>query len=240
MERLQKIIAAAGIASRRKAEELILAGKVRVNGHTVKELGFKADAASDTIVVNNKPLVKPALITYLLNKPRGYVCSAARQRDEKIVLDLLPPFPRVNPVGRLDKESEGLLLLTNDGALAEKLTHPRFTHKKTYVVECSWDKDAEQLPLAQLTARFAAGVRLKDGLLTVDDIVVKPLAPGRLSITITIHEGRNHILRRACSTFGLTVRKLRRVAVGKLVLNRLAPGEYRTLTSAEVSLLSQK
>ncbi len=237
MERLQKIIAAAGVASRRKAEELILAGKVRVNGHTVKELGAKADPAKDVIIVNNKPLEKPAVVTYMMNKPRGVVCSSVQQREEKIVLDLLPPFPRVNPVGRLDKESEGMLILSNDGDLAEKLTHPKYKHRKTYTVECAWDSDAKPISIAELTSKLKAGVSLKDGKLSMDDVSVKPYATGKLTITLTIHEGRNHVVRRACSTFGLTVKRLRRIAIGKLPLTKLAPGQYRVLSAAEVALL---
>ena len=144
-ERIQKIIAASGITSRRGAEQLILDGKVKLNGEKVRVLGTKANPEIDEIKVDGKVLPKHiSSITYLVNKPKGVVVSKTRQGDSKSITDLLPLKPAVYPVGRLDKDSEGLILMTNNGELAHKLTHPSFEHKKEYLVTVKWEKDSKK------------------------------------------------------------------------------------------------
>jgi 23S rRNA pseudouridine2605 synthase len=235
-ERIQKLIAASGIASRREAEELIRQGRVRVNGKVVSDLGSKA-LATDTILVHNKPLPKPQTVVYAVNKPRGVVCSRVKQGNEQLVTDLVPSYPRVYPVGRLDKESEGIILLTNDGELAQKLTHPSFEHKKEYYLKVKWEKKAVVKPLEWLEAQMLKGVKLGDGTARADKVKIKPGKPEELTIDITVHEGRKHLLRRMCATLGLEVTSLRRTKFGTLSLEHLKPGAHRLLTSAERTAL---
>jgi 23S rRNA pseudouridine2605 synthase len=234
MERLQKLIAASGICSRRAAEELILQGKVRVNGAVVRELGTKAGEA-DVILVNNKPLPKPQTVTYLLNKPRGVVCSMARQADTQIITDLVPPYPPVFPIGRLDKESEGLILLTNDGELANTLTHPKFEHAKEYWVTCrpevGFTPDYDLIK-----TRLLKGVKLGDGDAKADSINIRTEGK-KVILSITVHEGRHHLIRRMCATQRLDVDRLKRVKIGTLELASLKTGAWRVLTEKEISRL---
>jgi 23S rRNA pseudouridine2605 synthase len=223
-ERLQKILAQAGLGSRRACEELIAAGRVRVNG-SVAELGARADPESDRIEVDGAPVgVRPGLVHYLLNKPDGVVTTASDPQGRPTVVDLVPSEPRVFPVGRLDADTEGLLLLTNDGELAHRLTHPSFGVDKEYLAE------VEGSPSRGAVRRLREGVALEDG----------PTAPAKVSLVgdhllrITIHEGRNRQVRRMCAAVGHPVRRLVRVRVGPISDRRLAPGEWRPLTQSEV------
>lgn len=232
-ERLQKIIAASGVCARRKAEELLLAGRVTVNGETAK-LGDTADSATDEILLDGKPLPAPEIKrTLLLYKPRGYVTTAADEKGRKTVLELVPQDVRLYPVGRLDLASEGLLLLTNDGDLACRLTHPRHEIEKVYEV---WVRDWYD----------GAAQKLKAPIV-LDGYPIRPPALRVLShegeaakLELTIHEGRNRQIRRMCEHAGLTVTRLKRVAEGPLRLGDLKPGEYRELTDKEREELSVK
>lgn len=232
-ERLQKIIAASGVCARRKAEELLLAGLVTVNGETAK-LGDTADSATDEIQLDGKPLPAPEIKrTLLLYKPRGYVTTAADEKGRKTVLELVPQDVRLYPVGRLDLASEGLLLLTNDGDLACRLTHPRHEIEKVYEV---WVRDWYD----------GAAQKLKAPIV-LDGYPICPPALRVLShegeaakLELTIHEGRNRQIRRMCEHAGLTVTRLKRVAEGPLRLGDLKPGEYRELTDKEREELSVK
>jgi 23S rRNA pseudouridine2605 synthase len=228
-ERLQKILAQAGLGSRRSCEELIAAGRVRVNG-SVAELGSRADPASDHIEVDGAPVgVRPGLVHYLLNKPAGVVTTASDPQGRQTVVGLVPSEPRVFPVGRLDADTEGLLLLTNDGELAHRLTHPSFGVDKEYLAE------VEGAPSRGAVRRLREGVELEDG----------PTAPAKVSrvgdhlLRLTIHEGRNRQVRRMCDAVGHPVRRLVRVRVGPISDRRLAPGEWRQLTQAEVRSLER-
>jgi 23S rRNA pseudouridine2605 synthase len=228
-ERLQKVLAQAGFGSRRACEELIADGRVRVNG-AVATLGAKADPASDRIEVDGAPVgVRPGLVHYLLNKPEGVVTTASDPRGRPTVVELVPPEPRVFPVGRLDADTEGLLVLTNDGELAHRLTHPSFGVDKEYLAE------VEGSPSRGAVRRLRDGVDLDDG----------PTAPAKVSVVgdhvlrITIHEGRNRQVRRMCGAVGHPVRRLVRVRVGPISDRRLAPGEWRALTQAEVRSLER-
>jgi len=237
-ERLQKLIAAAGLASRREAEAWITAGRVRVNGRVVTDLGSKADLATDTVLVNNRPLPKPQSVTYMVNKPKGVVCSRIRQKGEQIITDLVPAFPRVYPVGRLDKDSEGLILLTNDGDLTQRSTHPSFAHTKEYLLHVRWEKNVIPKPLDWIKEQLLKGVRLGDGPAKADKVGIRSGQEGDITLEITVHEGRHHLLRRMCARLGLEVRFLRRTKFGTLSLGTLKPGRYRLLTPEEQKSLA--
>jgi 23S rRNA pseudouridine2605 synthase len=228
-ERLQKILAQAGLGSRRACDELIAAGRVRLNGE-VAEPGARADPASDHIEVDGALVgVRPGLVHYLLNKPGGVVTTASDPQGRPTVVELVPAEPRVFPVGRLDADTEGLLLLTNDGELAHRLTHPSFGVDKEYLAE------VEGRPSRGVVRRLREGVELDDG----------PTAPAKVSavgdhlLRITIHEGRNRQVRRMCAAVGHPVRRLVRVRVGPISDRRLAPGDWRPLTQAEVRSLER-
>jgi 23S rRNA pseudouridine2605 synthase len=228
-ERLQKILAQAGLGSRRACEELIAAGRVTVNG-TLATLGTRADPEVDAIEVDGARVgVRQGLVHYLLNKPAGVVTTAADPQGRPTVVDLVPPEPRVYPVGRLDADTEGLLVLTNDGELANRLTHPSFGVDKEYLAE------VEGTPSRGALRRLREGVTLDDG----------PTAPAKVSLVgdhslrITIHEGRNRQVRRMCAAVGHPVRRLVRTRFGPLADRRLAPGQARALTQAEVRALER-
>lgn len=235
-ERLQKILARAGRGSRRACEELILQGRVTVNGRQAG-LGQKADPARDKITCDGELLSKAEALTYIvLNKPRGVVSSLAPQGDRQTVRDLVPGEVRLYPVGRLDVESEGLILLTNDGALTDRLTHPRYETEKEYRVLVKGRPDEEQLNA------WRRGVMLpEEG---------KPTAPARVSrertteagtwLSVVMHEGRKHEIRDIGQTLGLRVLRLIRVRLGALRLGSLAPGAWRALNSREVKELRNK
>lgn len=229
MERLQKIIARAGICSRREAEKLISAGRVTVDGKIVRELGAKADF-NQKIRVDGKILNFCAEKIYLLlNKPRGYVCTVKDERGRKTVLDLLGEnfSERVYPVGRLDLNSEGLLILTNDGDLTNALIHPRFEVEKTYRATISGVVTEEKLD------KLRAGIELEDGLTAPAEIYL--LAENK--IEITIHEGRNRQVRRMFAAIGCDVKRLRRIKFAGLTIKNLGVGKFRELTAEEIAQL---
>ncbi len=226
--RLQKLLAQAGVGSRRVSEGLIADGRVTVNGQ-VADLGRRVDPDSDRVALDGVPVsVRPGLVHYLLNKPAGVVTTASDPEGRPTVVDLVPAEPRVHPVGRLDADTEGLLLLTNDGELTHRLTHPRFGVDKEYLAHV----DGGALRPAELR-RLREGVVLDDGL-TAPARVAQP-QPGMLRITI--HEGRNRQVRRMCSAVGHPVLRLVRVRIGPLRDPTLAPGRWRLLTTAEVRRL---
>jgi 23S rRNA pseudouridine2605 synthase len=228
-DRLQKVLARVGLGSRRTCENLIGEGRVTVNGE-VARLGRRVDPAADRIEVDGVPVaIRSGLVYYLLNKPAGVVTTASDPQGRSTVMDLVPAEPRVFPVGRLDADTEGLLLLTNDGELAHRLTHPRFGVEKEYLAE------VEGRPTAGAARRLREGIELDDGM----------TAPARVSIVapaalrITIHEGRNRQVRRMCDAVGLPVRRLIRSRIGPLADRRLRPGTWRELTFDEVRALEQ-
>lgn len=232
--RVQKIIAESGYCSRRKAEELIAAGAVTVNGRACT-LGDKADACRDVIKVNGKTIGKaPATKRYImLNKPRGYITTMADEQGRKIAADLLDGVEeRVVPVGRLDRNSEGLLLFTNDGNFANEITHPSRHVSKVYRVTIDGRVNEEQL------MRLTTGVELDDGKVTLPctvDVLVEE--PNRTVLRIVIKQGLNRQIRRMCTAVGLNVGRLRRVAIGGVKLGMLKPGEWRDLTKEELRIL---
>lgn len=228
-ERLQKVLSRVGIASRRVAEDMIDDGRVEVNGEPAR-LGQRIDAAVDKVTVDGTPIgVAPGLVYYLLNKPGGVVTTAADTHGRPTVLDQVPEEPRVFPVGRLDMDTEGLLLLTNDGDLTHRLTHPSFGVDKEYLAEVSGT------PSRGALRTLREGVDLDDG--QTAPARVSQLSPGVLRIVI--HEGRNRQVRRMCAAVGHEVQRLVRTRIGPLVDRSLAPGEWRELTRDEVRTLER-
>jgi len=233
-ERLQKLIAAAGLASRREAERWIIAGRVTVNGVTAA-LGDSADPSDDRIAVDSRPLLMVEQKYYvLLNKPSGYVTTMNDPEGRPVVTDLVKDIPtRIHPVGRLDLTTEGLLLLTNDGELTHRLAHPRHEVEKVYLVRVRG--------ALSIVARrqLEEGVLLDDGL-TAPARVEKVRASGSHTwLEITIREGRNRQVRRMCEAVGLPVSRLKRIRLAFLELGSLPAGKYRSLTSAEVARLKK-
>jgi 23S rRNA pseudouridine2605 synthase/23S rRNA pseudouridine2604 synthase len=225
--RLQKFLAAAGVCSRRRAEDLIRAGRVEVNGQTVVELGSKADPDIDRVAVDGQPVLPPGAMVYIaLNKPRGFVTSC-RHPGKRLVMELVDVPERVFPIGRLDKDSTGLLLLTNDGRLHQTLSHPSFDHEKEYDVRVE-----RPIPDGALQ-RMAAGMPILDTR-------TRPARVTRLDerrFRIVLKEGRNRQIRRMVRRLGNEVVELKRVRVAGVRLGSLPEGTWRHLTSEEVSAL---
>lgn len=233
-QRLQKILAQAGVASRRAAEKLIGEGRVSVNGVIVREMGTKADPAHDDIKVDGRRIRARQRTRYiLLNKPAGYVSTRADPQHRPTVIDLLHGVREyVYPVGRLDYDTEGLLLLTNDGDLAAHLTHPRHGVERTYEARVAGIPDAAALE------RLRNGIAL-DGhrTLPADVTLLNPGRSGDGTLRLTIREGRNRQVRRMCDAVGHPVRALRRIRIGPLQDRRLKPGQWRELSAEEVDAL---
>lgn len=235
-ERIQKILAQTGLASRRSSEEFIAEGRVRVNG-IVAKLGQKADPAKDKITVDGRAIKPPEQKIYIaLNKPR-YVLSTVEKEagdSRQTVRDLIPANERLYPVGRLDFESEGLVLMTNDGDLAQKLTHPSHGHQKIYKVLLARKPDQEQL------AAWRRGVVLEDGYKTQPSEVWIDSTSGKGAwVRVLMREGRKRQIREIASILGLPVVRILRVSIGELQLGRLKPGEWRYLTSIEIETLKK-
>lgn len=231
-ERLQKILSANGVASRREAEEYILAGRVTVNGLTA-QLGCKADPDRDEILLDGSPLLRRERRVYIiLNKPRGYVSTMKDERSRKTVADLVEGCgTRVYPVGRLDVNSEGLLLMTNDGALTNALTHPSHGVEKLYTVRVSGpDMDGAVRALRK-------PVELEDGPARAKSVEILERDKDRAILAISVTEGRKHLVRNLCAAAGLKVHRLIRMAEGGLELGELRTGTWRYLTDEETALL---
>ena len=228
-ERLQKVLARAGIASRRATEELIVDGRVTVNGE-VAVLGRRVDIDADKVAVDGVVVgVRHGLVHYLLNKPAGVVATTADPQGRPTVVDLVPREPRVFPVGRLDADTEGLLVLTNDGELTHQLTHPGFGVDKEYVAVVAGR------PSPGAVRRLREGVELEDGRTAPARVAL--VGPGTLRIVI--HEGRNRQVRRMCEAVGHPVRRLVRTRIGPVTDRRLRPGSWRPLSPAEVRALAE-
>ncbi|WP_432954196.1 pseudouridine synthase [Micromonospora haikouensis] len=232
-ERLQKVLAAAGVGSRRACEDLIFRRRVTVNGK-VAQLGDRADPTRDVIFVDGERLQADTRLVYLaLNKPRGVVSTMADEKGRTALSDFVGHRveQRVYHVGRLDADSEGLLLLTNDGNLAHRLTHPSYGVPKTYLCEV-----AGPIP-RNLGKRLAAGVKLEDGPVTVDSFKVVDTLGKTAQVELTLHEGRKHIVRRLLAEVGHPVSRLVRTSIGPIRLGDLRAGRTRRLTNAEVAAL---
>lgn len=228
-ERLQKVLARAGLGSRRTCEDLIEDGRVTVNGREIV-LGARVDVEHDRIEVDGVPLgVRPDLVHYLINKPPGVVTTAEDTHGRPTVIEMVPAEPRVHSVGRLDMDTEGLLLITNDGTLTHRLTHPSFGVEKEYLAQVEGDPGPGAL------RQLREGVELDDG--TTAPARVSSPGPGLLKLTI--HEGRNRQVRRMCDAVGHPVIRLVRTRIGPLRDTELGPGEWRELTQDEVRELER-
>jgi len=234
---LQKAIADAGIASRRASEELISSGKVKVNNEVMTKLGTRVDPEKDTIEVNGKVLNKSEeKVYFILNKPKGIVSSANDDRGRETVVDLIDTDKRIVPVGRLDIDTTGLIILTNDGDLVHKLTHPKFENKKEYEAIIQIPQDWDEEVLERVIKKMEKGVKIANDFETSESkiIIIDKKSNDRFRISVTIHEGHKHQVRQMIDVAGMTVVDLRRVRVGSLGLGTLFEGSYRELTNQEV------
>lgn len=222
--RIAKFLADCGIASRRKAEELILSGKVKIDDNIIKDVSINVDIDSNNIKVNDKLIKKEDKEYYILNKPKGYICSVSDPHNSKTVISLIKSNKKIVPVGRLDKDSQGLLLLTNDGDLVYKLTHPKFEVKKTYLVEL--DKNIE----IDLINKLKKGVLLDEGLAKVDKIKKE----SNKKLLITIHQGWKRQIRRMLGHLGYGVINLTRVSEGKINLKDLPLGKFKKIKKSDI------
>lgn len=229
-ERLQKVLARVGYGSRRVCDELVADGRVEVNGVRA-EPGRRVVAGRDLVTVDGVPVgILPDLVHYLLNKPAGVVTTASDPQGRPTVLGLVPPEPRVFPVGRLDAATEGLLVLTNDGDLAQLLAHPSHGVEKEYLAELDVD------PSPSALRRLREGVEIDDGVVTAP---AKVSRPSPFVVRIVIHEGRNRQVRRMCAAVGCPVRRLVRTRIGPIGDTRLAPGAWRPLDPSEIRALGE-
>lgn len=230
-ERLQKYMAKCGVASRRKCEEIILNGNVEVNGSVITELGFKVNE-NDVVKVNGNIIkVEENKVYIILNKPTGYITSNSDEKDRKTILDIVNVKERIYPIGRLDYDSSGLLLLTNDGDVYNKIIHPKKEIEKRYLATVKGIFSKEQLE------KFKAGVDIGGYITAPAKIKVVKEGKGNSVVEITIHEGKNRQVRKMCSAFNHEVLSLKRIAIGKLSLDDLKEGNWRYLNEKEISYL---
>jgi 23S rRNA pseudouridine2605 synthase len=235
MERLQKVLAEAGVASRRKCEELITAGRVTVNDEVVTTLGVKVSANKDVILVDGRAIRQQKKVYVLFHKPKGVITSASDPGGRKIVTDFLKEIPeRIYPVGRLDYDTEGLLLLTNDGEFANLLTHPKHHVPRTY------HATVKGVPHGSLLDKLRSGIELEDGMTAPAEVDYHDINPDSKEtiVSITIYEGRNRQVRRMFDAIQFPVIRLRRVMFGPLALTGVGRGRYRHLTAQEVKELT--
>ncbi|GIP37512.1 ribosomal large subunit pseudouridine synthase B [Paenibacillus sp. J31TS4] len=235
MERLQKILAQAGVASRRKSEEYITSGRVEVNGVTVKDLGAKADPANDEIKVDGRAIGREAKVYLLFHKPKGVISSVKDPKGRKVVTDFLKQVKeRVYPVGRLDYDTEGLLILTNDGEFANLLTHPKYHVPRTY------HATVKGVPHGSVLERLSSGIELEDGMTAPAEVDYHDVNPEKNEtvVSLTIYEGRNRQVRRMMEAVKYPVTRLKRIQFGPLHLSGLPRGKYRPLTKQEIKELT--
>ena len=231
MERLQRILASRGVASRRAAEQLITEGRVQVNGMVITELGTKADAQRDEIRVDNQILRPQALRYLIMNKPTGYITTMSDERGRWTVMDLISVAERIFPVGRLDRDTEGLLIFTNDGDVANRVMHPRYGLAKEYQVL------TRSRPTAPQMERIRSGIVIDGRRIVPQEIRLLRESADGIVITITVHEGINHLVRRIMEVAGIDVERLRRARIGPISISGLRLGEWRDLTPGEQSSL---
>lgn len=230
-QRVQKILAAAGVGSRRTCEELIAAGRVAVDGEVVR-LGAKADTEAQIITLDGERVpTNPRLVHLLLNKPPGVVTTVSDPQGRPTVMDLVPSNPRVYPVGRLDRDTEGLLILTNDGELANRLAHPRYAIDKTYVAQ------VRGVPKRKALRQLVEGIELEDGPARARSVRELGSAQDRTLLEIVLAEGRKREVRRLLAAADIPLERLARVKLGPLPLGDLRPGRFRPLTTDEVRKL---
>ncbi len=234
-QRLQKVLAAAGLGSRRQCEELITAGRVEVDRRVVTELGTRVDAVGQQIRVDGVPLARPKLVYYAVNKPAGVLCTNRDPSGRPRVVDLLPATDaRLFTIGRLDLHSEGLILVTNDGDLANRLTHPRYGVAKTYRVVVAGR------PARDVLTKLVQGVHLAEGVARAERVEIQSLHKESTVLEMVLREGKNREIRRVLARVGHKVERLTRIAVGPVRLGNLPPGASRRLTREEVAALRRE
>jgi 23S rRNA pseudouridine2605 synthase len=233
-QRLQKVLASAGIASRRKCEELILGGKVQVNGKVVNKLPVFVEPEKDVITVNGKKIRAERKVYYLLNKPKGVICTSFDPQGRSKAIDLVPASERIFCVGRLDADSTGLIILTNDSELANRLTHPRYELSKTYVATVKGEIQG------QAVEKLKKGVWLAEGKTAKAAVKVLRHNNRESLIEITIRQGLNRQVRRMLAKVGLSVKSLKRTRIGKITDRGIGVSKFRTLTHQEVTYLKKR
>ena len=231
--RLNKYLANLGVCARREVKQLLKSQIVTVNGERAKEPGLRIDPVKDAILLNGKKLKAPQFVYYLLNKPKGVVSTTADEYGRKNVISLIPTKERIYPVGRLDKDTTGLLLLTNDGELTNLLIHPRYHVDKTYRLTISGKVNDAQL------RALRHGVLLDDGITAPAKVLVSKILPAMTFLEMTIHEGRNRQIRRMCETVGISLLELQRVKFGPLEIGNLREGKFRELSRSEIQELKK-
>ncbi|MBI2448024.1 rRNA pseudouridine synthase [Candidatus Microgenomates bacterium] len=239
--RLNKFLASSGVSSRRGAEELMKNSQVSVNGVVVTEMGFQVDTEQDRIFVGGKQVqMEGEKVYYLLNKPVGYITTSLDPFGRKKAVDLVPKNPRVFSVGRLDHDTSGALLFTNDGDLANKLTHPRYEKEKEYLVSGRFKiQDSRFKNIGSIRNEFIKGVELKEGLAKADKVEIVKESGDRVELKIVLHQGWNRQIRRMCEVLGLEVLSLKRIRFGHLSLGDLGKGRYKKLTKKEIDILKK-
>lgn len=241
-ERLQKYIARCGVASRRKSEELILSGQIKVNGNVITELGTKVNIDTDVVEYNNKVIKHEEKKVYImLNKPEGYITSASDEKGRKTVLDLIDVEERIYPIGRLDYDSSGLLLLTNDGDIYNKIIHPRVAIDKKYIALCEGKFTEKEIEKFKNGIDIGGYITSNANIEIIDEENIKIKKTGETSIRstveITIHEGKNRQIRRMCASLNHNVVTLKRVSIGSIKLGNLKKGSWRMLTQEEINYI---
>ena len=241
-ERLQKYIARCGVASRRKSEELILSGQIKVNGNVITELGTKVNINTDVVEYNNKVIKHEEKKVYMmLNKPEGYITSASDEKGRKTVLDLIDVEERIYPIGRLDYDSSGLLLLTNDGDIYNKIIHPRVAIDKKYIALCEGKFTEKEIEKFKNGIDIGGYITSNANIEIIDEENIKIKKTGETSIRstveITIHEGKNRQIRRMCASLNHNVVTLKRVSIGSIKLGNLKKGSWRMLTQEEINYI---
>ncbi|MBU5677524.1 rRNA pseudouridine synthase [Alkaliphilus sp. MSJ-5] len=232
--RLQKFLATCGVASRRKSEELIISGRVKVNGNIITEMGFKVNPDIDHVFVDDRNVVLEERKVYImLNKPIGYVTTVAEQFNRKKVTDLVDVPYRIFPVGRLDYNTSGLLILTNDGELTFRLTHPKFKVEKVYVAKI------KGVPTKDELNAFENGLKIENYITAPSKIKILKELNGNCVVEVTIREGRNRQVRKMCDTIGHPVLELKRIKMGRIHLGNLEVGNWRYFTEREIDYLKQ-
>ena len=237
-ERLQKYMARCGVASRRKCEELILSGKVKVNNSTITELGFKVDSNNDIVIYDGK-IIKPEekKVYIMLNKPEGYITSVKDEKNRKTVIDLVDVSERIYPIGRLDYDSSGLILLTNDGDIYNKIIHPRVEVNKKYIALCKGVFTKEEIRRFENGIDIGGYITAKAKINLIDKEIDKNNNVNSL-VEIIIHEGKNRQIRRMCKALNHEVLTLKRVSIGDIKLGYLKRGQWRELTKEELDYIN--
>lgn len=233
--RLQKFLAHCGVASRRKCEEFIEEGLVKVNGKIIKELGYKINQQIDVVEFKNKQVYKKGNNVYiLLNKPIGYITTVKDQFNRKTIMDLVCDVKeRIYPVGRLDYDSEGMLLMTNDGDITYKLTHPKYEINKEYIVHI------HGVPTNEKVNSFKSGLKIEDYITSNAEFNIVGIKKGNALARIVIHEGRNRQIRKMCDKIGHPVLSLKRIRIGEILLGDLPSGKWRLLSEDEIDYLKR-